>query len=454
MENRTDRTEQRQGKGIRLNRMNVVFILIGVVIALFLFFSMYQTGSSFNQIVSVTEAYLSSQQTTGMLNNIADGMAEQCAAFIRTGAPEAAHAYAGQLNAINSQIASNEAFNPASENEDEFLLKALDSFRAATEMEVRAMRLMADTLPIAPEALPPLLQQAQLSSEDRVLPTAEKKALARSLINSDQYHALNRAIANAVDDSHRVASEKGKNRAMQTAEHVRRIMRRQTVLVVLFVVIALVALMLNRVLIINPIKRSVHRLDRRLPLPVQGCYEVRHLANVYNEVLKENAEKTNALAYTAAHDALTGVFNRADFDRVFRLRENDRIGLIVADVDHFKQYNDEFGHETGDQVLKAVAEKLKQHFRTEDHISRVGGDEFCIIMPGTKQEQAGSIAEKIRQINRELQKDQDGLPPITISAGLAFWDRPDSSGSIFRDADTMLLKLKKSRDDCVSIYPG
>ena len=257
-----------------------------------------------------------------------------------------------------------------------------------------------------------------------------------------------------MDDSHRVASEQGKNRAAQTSAEVRKVMRRQKLLIFLFILTAVIALLINRFLIISPIQRSVDKLDKREPLPVLGSYEVRHLANVYNEVLKDNAEKTEALSYAATHDALTGLYNRADFDKVYSTCANDRIGIIIIDVDHFKQFNDEFGHGVGDHVLKIVAAKLMEHFRSEDHVSRIGGDEFCIIIPGTKQEQAETIVEKIYEINRELQDNPDGLPSITLSAGLAFWDRPDPGESLLRDADSMLLSLKKTRTDCCAVYPG
>jgi diguanylate cyclase (GGDEF)-like protein len=322
------------------------------------------------------------------------------------------------------------------------------------ETEIRAMRLMADTLPMGMAAYPLLIQQTKLSPEDEALTAEEKKTLAEKLIDSAEYRLNKEALTAAVDDSHRVASEQGKNRAAQTSAEVRKVMRRQKLLIFLFILIAVIALLMNRFLIISPIQRSVDKLDKREPLPVLGSYEVRHLANVYNEVLKDNAEKTEALSYAATHDALTGLYNRAAFDKVYSTCANDRIGIIIIDVDHFKQFNDEFGHGVGDHVLKIVAAKLMEHFRSEDHVSRIGGDEFCIIMPGTKQEQAETIVEKIYEINRELQDNPDGLPPITLSAGLAFWDRPDPGESLLRDADNMLLSLKKTRTDCCAVYPG
>lgn len=454
MEKQTVNNEQGKKRGVRLSRVNVLLIFLGLVIALFMVFSMYETNRSFNQIVNMTESYLSSQQTAGMLSNIANGMSEQCAAFLRTGEPDCVHVYAGQLSAINAQFKANETMQSSDESRDEFLAKAIEAFRAMNETEIRAMRLMADTLPMGMAAYPLLIQQTKLSPEDEALTAEEKKTLAEKLIDSAEYRLNKEALTAAVDDSHRVASEQGKNRAAQTSAEVRKVMRRQKLLIFLFILIAVIALLINRFLIISPIQRSVDKLDKREPLPVLGSYEVRHLANVYNEVLKDNAEKTEALSYAATHDALTGLYNRADFDKVYSTCANDRIGIIIIDVDHFKQFNDEFGHGVGDHVLKIVAAKLMEHFRSEDHVSRIGGDEFCIIMPGTKQEQAETIVEKIYEINRELQDNPDGLPSITLSAGLAFWDRPDPGESLLRDADSMLLSLKKTRTDCCAVYPG
>ena len=131
MENHTVNTDQSRKKGVRLNRLNVFLIVIGFVLMLFMVFSMYDTNKSFNQIVDVTEAYLASQQTAGMLSNIANNMSDQCADFIKTGAPDCTHVYAGQLNAMNAQISLNENAKEEGEKEDEFISR----FMSATKNE-------------------------------------------------------------------------------------------------------------------------------------------------------------------------------------------------------------------------------------------------------------------------------------------------------------------------------
>ena len=101
-----------------------------------------------------------------------------------------------------------------------------------------------------------------------------------------------------------------------------------------------------------------------------------------------------------------------------------------------------------------ATEALKRHFHSGDQICRIGGDEFCVIMPGICQSRAESIRDRIFRINEELKQEGAGLPPVTLSAGIACWDRPNPKGSIFKDADSVLLELKKTRDTCCAVYKG
>ncbi len=442
--------------GIRLSRLNILMICIGLVLATLMAVSMYQTTGSVGEIVTVTNSYLSNQQTGGMLRDFTGNLSEQAMAFVRSGEVGSAKAYEAQMNMINAQLAQYdpEKSNSAAANTE--FSAALEAFRGRSQTEKVAMRMIAESLPKQVfEALPDFLKETELSEEDRALSDEVRKGKAIALLTSESYIGLEKTIRTAVDRSHRLSSEEGQLQADRTFTQVKGIVSRQTILVILFLVVSVLALMLNRMLIIDPIRRSVDNLDRREPIPEQGSYEMRHLAKVYNEVLKDNEEKTEKLSYTAAHDALTGVYNRTDFDRYYRqIEKTQNVGIIVADVDHFKQYNDEFGHDIGDRVLCTAVDALKRHFRTVDHISRIGGDEFCIIMPRTSHQDGARISEKIREINRELSGSNGDLPPVTISAGIAFWDRPNPDGSLFKDADTVLLEIKKTREDCCAVWGG
>ena len=442
--------------GIRLTHLNTIMICIGLVIATLMIVSMYRTTDGVKEMVTFTSNYLSNQSTGGMLRDFAENMGSQAMAFVQNGDVGAARSYEGRMNAINAQLEQHdpETFNSVAANTE--FSGAVDAFRARNETEKAAMRLAADTLPEqAFAALPAFLKETELSAEDRALTPEAKKEKAIALLTSESYTGLEVTIRNAVDRSHRFSSEEGQRQADTTFRQIRRIVGNQTILIILFVVVSVLALFLNRKLIITPIQKSVDNLDRREPIPEEGSYEMRHLARVYNDVLKDNQEKTEELSYTATHDALTGVFNRTEFDRYYRqIEKTQNVGIIVVDVDHFKQYNDEYGHDIGDRVLCTAVEAMIRNFRTVDHISRIGGDEFCIIMPRTGHQDGAKISEKIRDINRALSGQNGDLPPVTISAGVAFWDRPNPEGSLFKDADTVLLELKKTRDDCCAVWGG
>ena len=440
--------------GIRLNRMNILMICIGLVLATLMAVSMYRTSGSVKEIVTVTNNYLSNQSAGGMLRDFAGDLANQAMAFVQSGEVGPAKGYEAQLNVINTKLEqyAPETSNSASANSE--FNRALEAFRVRNSLEISAMRLVAETMPSPMfEALPDFLKETELSAEDRAMPDEDKKGKAMSLLTSESYTQMEETIRESIDRSHRLSSEEGQQQADRTFSEVRKQVAEQSVLVIMFVLVSVIALLINRTLIISPIQKSVENLDHREPIPEKGSYEMRHLARVYNEVLKENEEKTDRLSYTATHDALTGVYNRTDFDRYYRqVEKQPNIGLVVVDVDHFKQYNDDFGHDIGDRVLCTAVDAMKRHFRAEDHISRIGGDEFCIIMPGTCHADGKKIRNKILEINREMSGRGGNLPPVTISAGIAFWNRPNPEGSLFKDADTVLLNVKKTRDHCCEVW--
>ena len=452
--NREQNDGTRKRRGIRLNHLNIVMICIGLVLATLMVVSMYSTTDSVKQIVSFTNSFLGNQQTGGMLREFAGKLSEQAMTFVQSGEVGPAKAYETQLNVINGQLEqySPDAFVSAAAGTE--FDTAVQAFRGRLQTERIAMRMVAESMPKPMfEALPDFLKETELSEEDKALSEEARKGKAIGMLTSESYTGLEETIRDAIDNSHKFSSQEGQKQADTTFTKVQHIMGNQTVLVLLFLVVSVLALLLNRFLIISPIQKSVENLDKREPIPEKGSYEMRHLARVYNDVLKENQEKTEKLTYTATHDALTGVYNRTEFDRYYRqIEKQQNVGIIVADVDHFKQYNDDFGHDIGDRVLCTAVEAMKRHFRTVDHISRIGGDEFCIIMPRTGQKDAEKISEKIHEINKELSEEGGDLPPVTISTGVAFWDRPDPDGSLFKDADTVLLDLKKTRDDCCAVW--
>jgi diguanylate cyclase (GGDEF)-like protein len=127
-------------------------------------------------------------------------------------------------------------------------------------------------------------------------------------------------------------------------------------------------------------------------------------------------------------DALTGIANRRRFDEVLAtewrraLREGDKLSLLLIDADHFKRYNDTYGHVRGDSCLKQIAEAaLDVVLRPGDLVARYGGEEFAVVLPGTDETGAKAVAEDICQALRNRRLPHEGNAPgiVTISIGCA-----------------------------------
>ena len=146
--------------------------------------------------------------------------------------------------------------------------------------------------------------------------------------------------------------------------------------------------------------------------------------------------------YNATHDALTHLYNRAGYDLLVQNLDMDTTLMLLIDLDKFKEVNDEHGHETGDRVLKKVARTMEKHFRSNDYICRVGGDEFVVLMVKTGRNQYDQLRKRIRAINKTLSDTSDGLPAITVSAGVASGDKANDPAGLFNCADHALYDTK------------
>ena len=171
-----------------------------------------------------------------------------------------------------------------------------------------------------------------------------------------------------------------------------------------------------------------------------------------------------ALAERSVHDALTGVYNRGYFNEQFprdirrAQRENAPLALLIADVDHFKSYNDTFGHPQGDACLKAIANAMQKPLhRPADYLARYGGEEFVIVLPLTDATGALHIADSLLGTVARL-----GIPsaqakdrPVTISIGVStFNPATDTHGidEIIHRADTALYQAKNGGRNAAGVF--
>jgi diguanylate cyclase (GGDEF)-like protein len=183
-----------------------------------------------------------------------------------------------------------------------------------------------------------------------------------------------------------------------------------------------------------------------------------------NDLLAENLEKIKSLQSEleeqAVRDPLTGLFNRRYFQETLdreiarAKRENNPVGIIVMDLDRFKQVNDSFGHKAGDNFLREIGNLLMRNIRREDAACRIGGEEFVIVMPGASIEVTGHRAELIRSMTEALRvaDTMEGFK-VTMSLGLSAYPTLGTGGEeILIQADRALYQAKKNGRNQVVVY--
>ena len=169
------------------------------------------------------------------------------------------------------------------------------------------------------------------------------------------------------------------------------------------------------------------------------------------ETLRSSLESVRVESLT---DSLTGLSNRRMFDETLRMRltearaQKSELCLLMCDIDHFKRFNDTWGHHTGDQILRFLASAMQSHARPDHLISRYGGEEFAMIMPRMNMKYAGQVAEALRaaiQAKRLRRRStNEDLGQVTVSIGIARLQPGDTPQGLIERADACLYASKRN----------
>ncbi len=166
-----------------------------------------------------------------------------------------------------------------------------------------------------------------------------------------------------------------------------------------------------------------------------------------------NFRLQQTLRYQSVRDALTGLFNRRYLEEsiareVARVaRDNQELGIIMFDLDHFKRVNDHYGHDMGDAVLRQLGEVLLHHVREEDIACRYGGEEFTVILPGADTEVSRQRAEELRQLIEAMKVQWGGqvIGNLSVSLGVAcFPTHGKTWQEVLKAADKALYHAKQT----------
>ena len=254
-----------------------------------------------------------------------------------------------------------------------------------------------------------------------------------------------------------VVAELPANEAFRQLAHLRTL----AILVVagLVIGVGMVAYLLG-LLLVQPLDRLTQASDQvaagdfAVELPVLGGGEVGRLTKVFNDMVVKLRKQREDLQLLSVTDDLTNLYNRRrlmeSLDQEVRRcqRLKHPFGVVMVDVDSFKQYNDDFGHMAGDQVLVRVAELLRESVREVDTVARYGGEEFVILMPEATQRDAAALAERLR---RSVADEPFANRGVTISLGVAQYPvSGESAEAVIEAADGALYDAKRAGRNSVA----
>ncbi len=178
-----------------------------------------------------------------------------------------------------------------------------------------------------------------------------------------------------------------------------------------------------------------------------------------NSTVSTNIKLQREYKRNAMIDGLTGLYNRRWIDEALPRfvqrygRGGQPLTVLMVDVDHFKTFNDTYGHAMGDQVLVKVGQALRASLRPTDHVARYGGEEFLVILPDTVEEQARAVADRLRSAVHEIalaKSDGTPIPRVTISLGGSRLGAGQTMKAMLGSADEALYQSKANGRDRVT----
>lgn len=445
-------TNDKKKDGVSLRTIHTWLIIGAAIISCLMFYSTFQLSTSFHRLTESAEQQIELRKAARELMDASDYLTEKVQRFTVLGDVGFLEDYFTEAfeshhreEAID-RMAAGEGHNAALEK----LQCAMEGSLGLMEREYYAMRLVIEAKGYTD--YPEVLQSVRLSDEDQALSPEEKMRLAADMTHDDGYYSQKEVIRSNMRASLDELEAMAYDADASALDSLRDELSLVRVVIILQIAVMIFMVWLTSRLGIHPILNAVENIKEDSPIPEVGANEFRYLARTYNKMYDVYKRSLEHLNFKASHDELTGAYNRAGYDLLLSSIDLGSTFMMLFDLDNFKHINDTYGHETGDRVLVKLVQALKKNFRSDDYVCRIGGDEFVVFMVHTSGMQHHLIIQKIDAISKELAETDDGLPPASISVGIAHGSDVTDVETLFEKTDATMYEAKQSGKNTYKFY--
>lgn len=440
-----DTSGERAHSGIRFLALVIITVAATAVLAIALLVSTHSINVESDALQRANDRYAECQLAADDLLDSSLYLTTQSRLFTSTHHTVYIDNYFWEMSKKQQRMADVEVLKDNYPGSDaaKYLESALTFSNNLTKNEMYSMKLVVAALDLeVEEEIAEALDNIEFLRDDGVLSPDQMLEKAHRLVTYEPYeHDVDRVSQHVEKCKDELAAVLETEKLLHENKLTSLFLRQQVLTCILLALILLSGITFVFT-VSKPIAEFIGRIGRNEHLLEKGAYELRFLASAYNEMYDDNQRVRKRLTYEAEHDSLTGLNNRGTFDRDIDSYRRAPMALVILDIDHFKEVNDEYGHDIGDVVLKETAASLTKSFAPDGLPYRLGGDEFVVIIPGTADDLRETIEASSRAVAADLAQPHGEAPAVGISAGVAFGDGTQVSDDYYKRADRALYRVK------------
>ena len=429
-------------KGIKITTLNMSMIVLSLIVFVLLIGGTFSLNRKYESLINNTGDYMLCEKAAGDLSNASDYLTEQVRLFTVNYDSRNMFNYFEEANSVQRREKALDSLknNEMGTGSAESLNKALKASNDLMEREIRAMKLIC--VANGYENMPEEVKDYVLNIEDMNLSNDEKINKARTLVFDEGYESAKEVIRTHLGHYTDSIIDVLDQRQSLLENNMNKALSYQRILIIILFVMNVITFIAITVLIVRPLSIHIKHIKEDNLLNITGSYEFKYLALTYNDIYEINKANKLALEDKAKHDPLTGLLNRGGYNDLKNILKDSTspLAFVIFDVDKFKDINDTYGHEKGDEVLKEVGSLLQTTFRASDYAIRLGGDEFALVMMDMRRRNIDALKEKLNYLNKTLSNYN---PSVSLSIGVAFSDAGFHE-ELYKQADSALYEVKKN----------